>query len=298
MPHSAHHALWRKYNSSEISLSITDLEFRNMDNDWWGCCYLWVLSPMRWQLDTDDGSLDVTWVTAWVSGDWCGVLCPGQVTLSLSAPCTVQCTVYSDQPLAPDTDHAHALPHSGELRLAAMPGREKGGTGEMSAVRCWSVELTHVQCCTVYCITDKCQASPVPSLACSTLLWSCIHLIAKGIPVMKNIRGCQKFVICYHFKPRINSNSSLIPHDRASALITWSPGSVSPGPAPWSVSANPGPGLWIQCCHWCRGRGQWIQCYQRPHSEPASVTARFTEMLCWVNKMQICRIQLSKSYSV
>ena len=67
----------------------------------------------------------------------------------------------------------------------------------MSAVRSWSVQLTPVLRCTVFC-TDKCQAAdtkPLMYLACRA--WSCIHLIAKGILVMKmkNTRGCQVLII-------------------------------------------------------------------------------------------------------
>ena len=63
----------------------------------------------------------------------------------------------------------------------------------MSAVRSWSVQLTPVLRCTVFC-TDKCQAAdtkPLMYLACRA--WSCIHLIAKGILVMKMNKHFEEF---------------------------------------------------------------------------------------------------------
>ena len=68
----------------------------------------------------------------------------------------------------------------------------------MSAVRSWSVQLTPVLC-TVYCthrlcITVKCQAADRPHSYLACRPWACIHLIAKGILVMKNTRGCQVLI--------------------------------------------------------------------------------------------------------
>ena len=126
------------------------------------------------------------------------------LTVSLSASCTVQCTVTSSCPLSPDSDHSHALPDAWSLlRTAAMPGPGERSGQETCQLSGAGQSSWPLYCAVLYSSTDKCQAAdtkPHMYLACRAM--SCIHLIAKGILVMKNTRGCQVLIIFVAFLAR------------------------------------------------------------------------------------------------
>ena len=89
------------------------------------------------------------------------------LTVSVSASCTVQCTVTSSCPLSPDSDHSHALPDAWSLlRTAAMPG--PGERRDRRRVSCQELVSPADPCTALYCIAVQTNVRPqILSLTCT-----------------------------------------------------------------------------------------------------------------------------------
>ena len=89
------------------------------------------------------------------------------------------------------------------------------------------------------------------------------------------------------FSPRIATHHSSPPC--LSCIHIVSPCLSCQVPTPWSASANPGPGLWIQCCHWCHGAGPVdTMLPEAPASRGCLVIARNKNMSHTVTQEMCC----------